>query len=792
MSSIRFVALRNLTRRSRQSCLVVSVLALSSMLFLCGVGLLREIHGPFEAMFERLKGAQVTLVFDSRVHDIEQIREWWLHEAEAVAVGQAMPMVQVNKSCYLNEQRLSKPLLVTERPMRNADLDHLRAIEGSTETAPGPGEVWIPTSFLQEVHVRIGDILELPTPDGMTRLEVTAIVIDPQFSAPFNSPIRVWVAPDELPNHFPLASLNHVLVAIRLSNTADLPALGDSFQASIGGNFNGDYIDYQRVSAGYTAPYQLVAVMLLVFSLLSIMVALLTLHGTVSSSIVSDLKFIGLLRAQGFRPVDVRRMYQLQYLLLAVPALLIGNCAGVLAVRQGISLLMKPTGIVADTRPLGLLAAMVSIAFAGLIYFFVGRVARRADRVRPVDAIRFAIAPAMRRRGKRSSWAPNVKTLSRLSVSLIVAIKMLDLQRTRAVLSSICIAFATLTATFAINLDCSFVNSRSDLGTLGFDSADVRLVRGGKRLRIRHETFVKDIMERDEVLAVSTLDYLNATLVRGGGRSNLKLLGTVLAGDPYSLGLRNEQGRNPSGEGEISIGITTARRENIEVGQRLELLVFGRKIEATVTGIFQSLNNGGTGFRIPLQVVQKSNPLYEPVQYGLALVPGVDAEHFMESIEAEFGEAVDAQPGDFSIGSILDGIIRSMRISNTFLSVVLLAASCTFIFNSTLMSIAEGRRTYGILKSVGMSPAELHWCVLWNLTIQAALGIIAALSIWWFAGGAGLSLMFASLGLVSFPLHNDLLWTFAVAAMVFAFCVCSGWLSAYRQLRFDPKGLILE
>jgi len=164
----------------------------------------------------------------------------------------------------------------------------------------------------------------------------------------------------------------------------------------------------------------------------------------------------------------------------------------------------------------------------------------------------------------------------------------------------------------------------------------------------------------------------------------------------------------------------------------------------------------------------------------------------MEAMEAEFGEAVDAQPGDVFIGSLLDGIIGSMRVSNGFLAMILLAASCVFIFNSTLMAVAENRRTYGILLAIGMTPGQLRRSVVWNLMMQAAIGILLGFAVWWLLGGTGLSLLFANVGLVSFPLQNTLAGTCLVGVLVFTFCVGSGWWSAARELRFDPRELIVE
>ena len=57
MRSVLLVALSNLRRKPGQALLVGAVLFLSVLLFFTGVGLMREISGPFESMFAELRGS---------------------------------------------------------------------------------------------------------------------------------------------------------------------------------------------------------------------------------------------------------------------------------------------------------------------------------------------------------------------------------------------------------------------------------------------------------------------------------------------------------------------------------------------------------------------------------------------------------------------------------------------------------------------------------------------------------------------------------------------------------------
>jgi putative ABC transport system permease protein len=787
MGSVALVAWNNLRRRKGQGFLVATVLSLAVLLFFAGVGLMLELSGPFERMYEELEGAHYSLIFDSRIHDPEQVRAWWLARPEAAAVGPALPAVQLDESAYVNGKNLSKFLVVSER-LRREGLDRLRPVAGEVDEPPGHGEVWIPTVVAQETGITVGDTIELPGGEGPVSLEVAAVVVDPVFSAPFNSPTRVWVGPGELPFYYPISRLNEVSVAVRLQGTTGSRELWEEFLASLGGHFSGNRFDYEAVLGGYTAPYNLMAIVLVAFSAFSVLIALFAIHGTITSAVLADFKVIGILRAQGFRPLDVRRTYQLQYLALAVAAVPLGVAAGVPAVRVGVSLLMGTIGAGAQGSSLLPLALATAVGFLLLVLFFVSMVARRAERVRPADAIRFGADRSETVQASRL----RIARLGRLPLPMILALKGLVTQRRRLAFLVLSVFFATLAASLAIHLDYSFKRGREDLGVLGFDSADVRLTRAGARFGIRHERLIEAMNARDDVMAIATWDYLDATLLEDEGEPGADLTGTVVAGDMEGLGFRNMRGRHPEGADEVALAVNTAIREEKDLGDEVVLHMLGQRLRLRVTGVYQTLNNGGTGFRVRLAAVRRANPLYSPVQYGVVLAEGADADTFIERVEGEYGEALDAKPGDFFVREIMDTVTAGMRVSNGFLSLVFLAAASVFIFNSTLMNIAENRRMYGILKTVGMTPAELRSSVVWGVAVQSSLGVALGLIAWELGGGAGLSALFAGLGLVAFPVQSNMAGVMVLVPVILLFCLASAWLPSRRLLRLDPKGLIVE
>ena len=297
--------------------------------------------------------------------------------------------------------------------------------------------------------------------------------------------------------------------------------------------------------------------------------------------------------------------------------------------------------------------------------------------------------------------------------------------------------------------------------------------------------------EHEDVRAVATSDFVDGLLITEEGPGE-DILGTLVDGDIEALDYRTLEGRNPRNGDEVAIGFATARQHQKGIGDTIRLHLAGNELELEVTGIFQSLNNGGTGFRFLLDAMRRADPLYEPTRYGVTLRDGVSADEFIAKLEGEYGEGVDAQPGDYFIRNIMDTVVTGLRFSNGFLAGVFLLAASFFIFNSTATSIAENRRMYGILKTVGMTPGQLRASVVIGVGVVALFGILLGLFLWFVGAPFALSMLFSGLGLVSFPLFNSIGGSLLLIPLILVFCLLAGWLPSARLLDLNPRTLIVE
>ncbi|HJN53432.1 MAG TPA: FtsX-like permease family protein [Pseudomonadales bacterium] len=782
------IAVANLKRKKGQSLMVGSIVTLSVLLLFTGLNLIREIETPFEQMYSKQRGSHLVLEFDTRIYRPNDVKSWWIARPEVLSVTDTFECLEMRETAYFNGVELSTFFNIAERSLNPTVHDDLRIIKGEPSTYPESGSVWIPSALANSSSMVPGDILEIPTAEGLQPFIVSAVIVDPRNSAPFGNPTMIWITPGELAYYFPLSRLNEVMFGVRLKNPNDTDSVWSEFIDHLDGIYSGKILTYKDIVYRYTAPFGIMAVMLIAFSVLALLVTGFTIYGGITSSILADFKVIGILRAQGFRPDDVRYVYQIQYFLLALVAVPIGLLAGIFVVQTSLTLLMSSTGESVSFSILLIPAVATLIVFLIAIYALVGWVARRAEAVQPADAIRYGAASET----KKQSSGLSIQRLSALSVPLIIALKSMFQQRRRVLFLGITVIFTTLAGSLAVDLNHTFTYMMDDLALFGFDGGDVRVTRGGKRFSIRHEQFMEEMNQRDDVVAIATWDFMEATVMLDDGSGTEKLSGTLIDGDVEGADFRIMAGRNPVSPNETALAVNSAKTYSKEVGDSIRFYLNGHEQSLEVVGIYQSINNGGQGFRLLLDTLRAANPLAAPIQYTIVLADNVDPQQFMTDLEAKYGEAVDAQLANHFIKDQMTAIMKAMRMTNGFLAIIFLSASAIVIFNSTLMTIAENRQMFGILKTVGMTPNQLRQSVVYGVVVQAIIAIVISLFVWQIIATSLLSVLFSGIGLVDFPLQHDYLATMVMVPLILMVCFLSAWFPSGRLLELNPKNLIVE
>ena len=782
--SIFIISWSYLKRRKWQSFLVGLTIALSTLLFSTTIGLLKSMDQPFDVMFEQLNASHVLLMYDYRESDSDSLRAWFETQPEVISVGKPLPYVALESAVLFEEEELDLSIQLTER--HTSEQDRLFFVRGDSLSFPQIGEIWLPDHLAVSHKIEIGDTVRIPTSEGVYPLTVSATVIDPHYASSIFNPTRAWVAPGSLPFMFPVNRLTQLTLGIRLTDPAHIQTILGRFHHEK--NFTGHSLEYGLFKSVFMSFYQIISLVLLIFSVLAILISLFIMRTTLSGAIRNDFKLIGLFKASGFTPANVMLIYLIQYLLLALLSLPVGIFGGYLATQAMLKLLLTSVGVgdlaFSFSEPL----LITFIGFLILVGILVSLSSRKAAKVEPMEAIRSDPTTGS------GFFRPfkNVWEFYHWPVSLLWGISMLFSNPRRTFYTGLSIIMAVFMVLFSVNVSHSFGKLKEQKAAWGLENSDLQVRRNAKiSLPLEHQTML-DILEEDSaIISVVPYQYVSAVLPTEKENAPQDILGKAYTGDMSTIGLLNLEGVHPVLPTEVSLCVLTARELSKEVGDSVNLFIEGQHQQFSISGIYQDVSNLGKGFRISEAAISNLDPLFKPEFYALKLRDDIAPQEYEQDLQARLGETIIIEQSIDKRAGIRN-TIASMQGAMTLIAVFFLLILFAILFNDTLMSVRDYRRSLGVMKTIGMTKSQLrlaqvHKFLLMGITCLAIGGptgmVLSPLLI---------SQMTQGLGLTQFPFLTNWVGTLLVIPGMLAFVGLSAWLASGKMVRKSPHELILE
>jgi len=784
MRSILLIASANLRRRARQSALAGLSIALAALLLAAALGILGGMHRPFEAMYNRLNASHILLLFDARNTDVEAVLEWAGRQPEVAGATDPAYFLPIEKSILFEGKKLELILHLTERSDCHLRQDKVEILQGSEQTHPDYGEIWIPQHLSNTHGIQVGDTLGIPVDNGLYPLVVSATVLDPHFSSALMNPTRAWVAPGALPLMQPVHALTNAGIGLCLRDAADIDPLWARFKSEI--DYRGNSLTYLLFRSVFMTTYQIIGGVLLIFSLLALLGALLVTSSTVSSAIYKDYRLIGILKSQGFTPRNVLTVYLIQYALSGLVAIPLGLLGAHFAIQLMLDALAQSIGVVnagfSMLLPYGI--ALMVILF--LLMLSTWLTARKAGSIKPVEAIRSG-AP----QGDAGRFSvPGKSNSVPLPVLPLLGLSMLSANPRRSRNTFIALLFAVGFLVFAVNISHSFREMKERKAMWGFEEADLQVTRESALvLPLRHGQLLEMLEEEAAIEVVAPFGYYHLTVPETNGLPPRELNGKVYERRMEAIGLINLRGRNPVQPDEISLCIGTSEDYGKTVGDTIELLMEGRRKPFQITGVYQDVSNMGQGFRLPAVAVRAFNPLFDPDHYAVRLRAGTVPEEVKQELQTRYGETIGIEASiedRRSVREVMANLSRFLSLLSLFFLGVLIIT----IMTDLVLSINEQRADIGILKTVGFTPRQLRIAFAWKFLLLILLSLIIAVP---FAGWFSPVLMSGVtgfMGLEQFPYVFDTIGTMLIIPLVLILGILAAWLGSRGILRISPRVLM--
>jgi putative ABC transport system permease protein len=261
------------------------------------------------------------------------------------------------------------------------------------------------------------------------------------------------------------------------------------------------------------------------------------------------------------------------------------------------------------------------------------------------------------------------------------------------------------------------------------------------------------------------------------------------------------QGHLPNAENEVAIDEATAKREHLQLGQRLVIAGSAPARSYTISGIARfagSESFGGTSIALVL-APQAEYAANEPGEYGgiyVAANPDVSPEQLAARVRAALPATLIVRTGAQEAANQTSELEEKLGFLRTFLLVfayVALVVGAFIIFNTFSITVAQRTREFGLLRTLGASRAQLMRSVVEEGLLLGIAGSIVGL----FAGiglAPALDGLFKAFG-ADLPDNGTVLETRTVIvslAVGILITVLAGLFPALRATRVPPMAAMRE
>jgi hypothetical protein len=268
-------------------------------------------------------------------------------------------------------------------------------------------------------------------------------------------------------------------------------------------------------------------------------------------------------------------------------------------------------------------------------------------------------------------------------------------------------------------------------------------------------------------------------------------------GDATAVTPTIAQGREPTGSGEIALGLTTMRQLGVGVGDSVDVTIDGVAGSAEVVGRAVlpgvGLYEGSDRTSIGVGAIVSPEALgpRTGATKGFVLVglkPGADPQAF----ESRMTDALSAYgPPQFRTGSRpsdVEGLVRLKSLPVVLASLLVLVVGVT-VANAMVVAVRRRRRDIAILQSLGSTRGEVTATGIWQGVTVAVVGLLFGVPLGIVFGRWFWIRLANSFGTLAEPVV-PFLGVVALTASVLGLAAIAGFVPIRRGLRHHPAEVL--
>lgn len=683
--------------------IIITVLASATLLTLA-LATLINISGPYDKSFKDLNGAHLWLHFNRN-----RIRERDIGRIESLpqVIESTGLRYNVRTRVQIGDSRVWVSLRVIPKEM--PAVNRLLVQDGRYLNSHQI-EILASKDLDYLYRLSVGDSITITRADGKeVVLPVIGLAYNPMWDTyRTTQPPYLYVTEETLRELFPDESTWDWSIGLRLAD----PQSVDETLALIESNLRPDAIDKHtdwrdvRTSAMFDA--QLSFIFLGTFSFFAILATSLVVASSISSIVLSQFRQIGMLKAIGFTKNQILWLYIGQYLVLS----LIGSLLGLML---GIALSPLPLQSVAVSLsttfqpPFNILIIVLVLSIVpGIVVLTTLGSAYRGAKANIIKAIAVgAEAPH-----KKSFWGVRLAEKLNLPMTFTLGLDEVFVRPLRSLLTGLNLTLGVTGIVFGLALSETLNGYRADPSLLGIVHDAMVTREETSDGRTQH------LLQQTPGVAAFYGQYLVEAETQDGEVFQVKAVEGDLAAFPFKI----QQGRffEPDTYEAIA-GKGLLDWLDVAVGDELTLWLDQRPVTFQIVGQYPEPANAGQMLIVSLPTVARFVKEAKPDTYYLKLEPDFDLIQLRQTLTPK----PDADLNLVLVEQAIPDSIIYLQAAIFFLSVIVIGIALVNVFNSSLLSVQEKLRTVGVLKTLGMTPAQV---VNMINTTAGVLGFLATLA----------------------------------------------------------------
>jgi len=777
MRSLLILSYRDIKKNLLSSIVTFLLLLFSVMMFSMGLSILFNTSSPLTQMFQETKASDENLMVSEKIYDVASLEEWWkerdeIDRVEVYNMDSGVKLAANNKD--------SEKVYFTEKLADNKQ-NKLKVIDGEKKSVPYPGTVWIPSSLADLSKIKVGDTIETIKDGDRTKLKVSAIIVDPYFSASMINPKRIWVNETDFSRVTDSQSDEKILAIKYNDYEKDGVNVWEDFIDSLPSTFLGVHYKIDLVSYVYNIQFSLIGGILLFFSLVIVIVSLFIVKNSIKNSIAQDTKDIGILSSLGFSIKQIRGKYFIKYSILLVLAFPLGIIASVFPVMHLMDSLLGSIGGKSNELTFLLPMILVVLIFILLLILTVMSATRIIKSISIVDAI-------LDRKSTKQKKKKTSASFNGLPLPWMLAMKQIVTDKKSFRAPFVSILTLSVVLTFSLTLITSLDNLYSNRGYWGFSNADFLVTM----TPAEKDSIVEKLENDSDIQGMTTMDQYTSVGMNKKYEQSASFFATVFDGSLDAIKQPNIKGKNPKKAGEISLALNSSKKYEKEIGDNIEIIVNGKKADYKVVGIYQTIDAAGEGFRVSDADIKDLDPDFSPQSYYIKLDTGVNSEDFIKNLEDEYGDAIEVTNMKKLVNNQINQAVVSAKGASVFLTVIVIIVSLINIFGSLITKLFADKKDIGIYKSVGFDNLKITSIYIIQNVIVSFCALVIGFVVTELVKQKVFNFIIGNVGLGEFPTATNYGLLFLVCVIVLLLIIGICFISLSKIKKISSRELTSE